>query len=273
MQFTRSALILIALALPDSLLFADEGMWTFDNLPAKQLQEKYNFVASKQWLEHLQLVSVRLADGGSGSFVSPDGLLLTNHHVARGQLQKSSTPEHDYIKDGFYAQTREQEIKSPDLEVAVLMSTENVTDRISRQIKDIADEKQQFKARKAATADIERESEKKTGLQREVVTLYSGGEYWLYRYKRYTDIRIVFAPEQQAAFFGGDPDNFTYPRYDVDFALFRVYENGKPIHTDTALAMENWFSFPAIPVVLAAWPPSRKSCLIEMSPTRWFSIW
>ena len=106
----------------------------------------------KQWLEHLQLASVRLADGGSGSFVSPDGLLLTNHHVARGQLQKSSTPEHDYIKDGFYAQTREQEIKSPDLEVAVLISTENVTDRIERQIKDIADEKQQFKARKAAIA-------------------------------------------------------------------------------------------------------------------------
>ncbi len=161
MRFIRSALILIALAIGPSLLFADEGMWTFDNLPAKQLQEKYKFVASKQWLEHLQLASVRLADGGSGSFVSPDGLLLTNHHVARGQLQKSSTPEHDYIKDGFYAQTREQEIKSPDLEVAVLISTENVTDRISRQIKDIADEKQQFKARKAAIAEIERESEKK----------------------------------------------------------------------------------------------------------------
>lgn len=218
-----------------STLCADEGMWTFDNLPVKQLQQKYQFVASKQWLEHVQLSSVRLADGGSGSFVSAEGLLLTNHHVARGQLQKSSTPEHDYIKDGFYAQTREQEIKSPDLEVGVLISTENVTDAITRQIKDIADEKQQFKVRKAAIAQIERESQNKTGLQSEVVTLYSGGEYWLYRYKRYTDVRIVFAPEQQAAFFGGDPDNFTYPRYDLDFALFRVYENGKPIHTDNYL--------------------------------------
>lgn len=217
------------------MLFADEGMWTFDNLPAKQLQEKYKFVASKQWLEHIQMASVRLADGGSGSFVSPDGLLLTNHHVARGQLQKSSTPGHDYIKDGFYAQTREQEIKSRDLEVAVLISTENVTDRISSQIKNIADDKQQFKARKAAIAEIERESQSKTGLQSQVVTLYSGGEYWLYRYKRYTDVRIVFAPEQQAAFFGGDPDNFTYPRYDIDFALFRVYENDKPIHTGNYL--------------------------------------
>jgi hypothetical protein len=217
------------------MVSADEGMWTFDNLPAKELREKYNFVASKEWLEHLQLASVRLEDGGSGSFVSPDGLLLTNHHVARGQLQKNSTPEHDYIKDGFYAQTREQEIKSPDLEVAVLISTENVTDRIERQIKGITDEKQQFKARKAAMAQIEQESQKQTGLQSQVVTLYSGGEYWLYRYKRYTDVRIVFAPEQQAAFFGGDPDNFTYPRYDIDFALFRVYENGKPIHTDNYL--------------------------------------
>jgi Peptidase S46 len=235
MRFTRVDFSLLTLALAASALFADEGMWTFDNLPADQLKEKYNFVASKQWLENIQLASVRLADGGSGSFVSPDGLLLTNHHVARGQLQKSSTPQHDYIKEGFYAQTREQEIKSPDLEVAILISTENVTDRISRQIKDITEEKQQFKARKAAIAEIERESQSKTGLQSQVVTLYSGGEYWLYRYKRYTDLRIVFAPEQQAAFFGGDPDNFTYPRYDMDFALFRVYENGKPIHSPNYL--------------------------------------
>jgi len=235
MGFSRITSSLLALAFAASTSFADEGMWTFDNLPAKQLQQKYNFVASKQWLEHIQLASVRLADGGSGSFVSPDGLLLTNHHVARGQLQKSSTSEHDYIKDGFYAKTRDQEIKSPDLEVAVLISTENVTDRIARQIRDISDQKQQFKARKAAMAEIEQESQTKTGLQSQVVTLYSGGEYWLYRYKRYTDVRIVFAPEQQAAFFGGDPDNFTYPRYDVDFALFRVYENGKPIHTDNYL--------------------------------------
>jgi hypothetical protein len=235
MRFSCLIFSALAVGFPASIASADEGMWTFDNLPAKQLREKYNFVASKEWLEHLQLASVRLADGGSGSFVSPDGLLLTNHHVARGQLQKNSTPEHDYIKDGFYAQTREQEIKSPDLEVAVLISTENVTNRIERQIKGITDEKQQFKARKAATAEIEQESQKQTGLQSQVVTLYSGGEYWLYRYKRYTDVRIVFAPEQQAAFFGGDPDNFTYPRYDVDFALFRVYENGRPIHTGNYL--------------------------------------
>jgi len=235
MRLRRPGFCCLAMSVAASTVFADEGMWTFDNLPVKQLQEKYQFVASKQWLQHLQLSSVRLADGGSGSFVSPEGLLLTNHHVARGQLQKSSTPEHDYIRDGFYAHTRDAEIKSPDLEVAVLISTENVTETVAGSVKAIADEKEQFKARKAAIAQIEKESQNKTGLQSQVVTLYGGGEYWLYRYKRYTDVRIVFAPEQQAAFFGGDPDNFTYPRYDVDFALFRVYENGKPIHSDNYL--------------------------------------
>ncbi|MBV9301472.1 MAG: S46 family peptidase [Acidobacteriaceae bacterium] len=228
-----SRLAAFAVAFP--MLFADEGMWTFDNLPAKQLKEKYDFVASKDWLRHLQLSSVRLSDGGSGSFVSAEGLLLTNHHVARGQLQKSSSAQHDYIKDGFYAETREQEIKCPDIEAEVLVSIENVTGRIAHQTESITDEKQQFKARKSAIAEIERDSQQKTGLQSQVVTLYSGGEYWLYRYKRYTDLRIVFAPEQQAAFYGGDPDNFTYPRYDMDLALFRVYENGKPVHSENYL--------------------------------------
>src|ERR1700738_136377 len=110
---------------------ADEGMWTFDNPPLQLLKEKYNFVPTQQWLDHLRLSSVRLNDGGAGSFVSGRGLLLTNHHVARGQLQKNSTAQHDYIKDGFYAATPEQEMKSPDLEVNVLMSMENVTDRVT----------------------------------------------------------------------------------------------------------------------------------------------
>jgi hypothetical protein len=208
---------------------ADEGMWTYDNLPVKQLQDKYHFVPTQQWLDHVRLSCLRFNDGGSGSFVSAHGLVLTNHHVARGQLQKSSTPEHDYIKDGFYAATPDKEIKSPDLEVNVLVSMENVTERVRSKLTGMKTEKEEFAARKAALAEIERESTEKTGLRSDIVTLYQGSEYWLYRYKKYTDVRIVFAPEDQIAFLGGDPDNFTYPRYDIDFALFRIYENGKPI--------------------------------------------
>ena len=231
MRLQHPRLLCLALTVISSAAFADEGMWTFDNPPSKLLQERYHFTPSQQWLDHVRLSSVRLNDGGSGSFVSPNGLLLTNHHVARGQLQKNSTPEHDYIKNGFYATTAAEELKSPDLEVNVLVSMENVTARVAAAIKPGATEKTALTARKAITAQIESESLKQTGLRSDVVTLYQGGEYWLYRYKKYNDVRLVFAPEQQAAFFGGDPDNFTYPRYDLDMALFRVYEDGKPLVT------------------------------------------
>ena len=224
--------VLLAVA---PFLHAEEGMWTFDNPPLKQLAEKYNFHPTQAWLDHLRLSSVRLNDGGSGSFVSADGLLLTNHHVARGQLQKASTAEHDYIRDGFYAKTLAEEMATPDLEVNVLVAMENVTARVQGAAQGIADEAKALKAREAEMAKIEKESKDKTGLRSDVVSFYNGGEYWLYRYKVYTDVRIVFAPEQQAAFYGGDPDNFTFPRYDLDMAIFRVYENGKPIHCDNYL--------------------------------------
>src|SRR5262249_33100722 len=160
----------------------------------------------KEWLDHVRLSCVRLNDGGSGSFVSPNGLLLTNHHVARGQLQKNSTPEHDYIKNGFYAKTAAEEMKTPDLEVNGLMSTEDVTSKVQDAVKNAKNPQEELAARKKAIAEIEQDSLKKTGLRSDVVTLYQGGEYWLYRYKKYTDVRLVFAPEQQAAFYGGDPD-------------------------------------------------------------------
>jgi hypothetical protein len=237
-HLTHSAavrLVPVALMAMASAGFADEGMWTFDNPPTKLIQQKYNFTLTKGWLDHVRLSSARLNDGGSGSFVSPHGLLLTNHHVARGQLQKNSTAEHDFIKNGFYAATPDQEMKAPDLEVNVLISTEDVTGRVQAAAKSAKTPEQQFAAREKLIADIERESLEKTGLRSDVVTLYQGGEYWLYRYKKYTDARLVFAPEEQTAFFGGDPDNFTYPRYDLDMALFRIYENGKPIDTPNYL--------------------------------------
>jgi hypothetical protein len=232
----RADVLLVALFVAAApAIHAEEGMWTFDNPPLKQLAAKYNFHPSQAWLDHLRLSSVRLNDGGSGSFVSPNGLLLTNHHVARFQLQKNTTAEHDYLRDGFYAATPEAEMKSPDLEINVLAGMEDVTARVQGAARGIRDEAKALKAREAEIAAIEKESKDKTGLRSDVVSFYQGGEYWLYTYKAYTDVRLVFAPEQQAAFFGGDPDNFTYPRYDLDMALYRVYENGKPLHTDNFL--------------------------------------
>ena len=209
---------------------ADEGMWTFDNPPLAVLRERYGFTPPAGWLDHLRLASVRFNDGGSGSFISQSGLVLTNHHVALGQLQKISTSQKNYVRDGFYAGTREMELKSTDSELNVLISFENVTSRIETAVaKAGSDPNKALEARKQIIAAIEKESLDQTGLRSDTVALYQGSEYWLYRYKKYTDVRLVFAPEQQIAFFGGDPDNFTFPRHDLDFAIFRVYENNAPI--------------------------------------------
>lgn len=225
----KKKVFIIMLILNFSVTFPDEGMWTFDNPPTKHLMERYNFTPTQEWLDHVRLSSVRFMDGGSGSFVSPNGLVMTNHHIAVGQLQKISTPKKDYVKDGFYALSQKEERKCPDLEINVVISMEEVTQNVLSAIKKDMDEAEALKARKARIAKIEKESLDKTGLRSNVVSLYHGGEYWLYRYKKYTDVRLVFAPERQAAYFGGDWDNFTYPRYDLDVAFFRVYENDKPV--------------------------------------------
>src|SRR5438067_4990401 len=212
--------------------FADEGMWLFNAPPLKQLKEKYNFEPTQQWLDHLQKSSVRFNSGGSGSFISANGLVITNHHVGADALQKASSEQHNYLKDGFYAKTNGGEIKCSDLELNVHVSTEDVTARVNVAVKAGMSSDEATKARGNAIAEIEKESKEKTGLRSDVITLYQGGAYHLYRYKRYDDVRIVFAPEQQMAFYGGDPDNFEYPRFDLDICIFRVYENGQPAKID-----------------------------------------
>ena len=231
------ALVAVLIMSTFSATLADEGMWPFNNVPRAEIKRRYGFEVTDAWLRKVQMASVRFNNGGSGSFVSSDGLVLTNHHVASDTLQKISTPQKDYVKDGFYARTRAEEVKAPDLELNVLQGVEGVTDRVNSAVRPGMTPAEANAARRAAIAAIEKESLGATGLRSDVVTLYQGGQYDLYRYKKYTDVRLVFAPEFAAAFFGGDPDNFTFPRYDFDMALFRIYENDKPIK------VENYFKW------------------------------
>jgi hypothetical protein len=225
MNRSHIALLISALALGTR---ADEGMWLFNQPPRQLLRERYQFDANDGWLEHLQKSSIRFNSGGSGSFISEDGLLISNHHVGADALQKLSTRQKNYVRDGFYAHSLAEEAKCLDLELNVLDSIEDVTARVNEAVPKAADAAEAFAARRRVTAAIEKESLDRTGLRSDVVTLWLGGAYHLYRYKRYTDVRLVFAPEQQIAFFGGDPDNFEFPRYDLDICLLRAYENGHP---------------------------------------------
>ncbi|MCX6549592.1 MAG: S46 family peptidase [Acidobacteria bacterium] len=223
-------LMLVVLAVAVAAGRRDEGMWTFDNVPRALIKQQYGFEITDQWLEHVRLASIRVS-GASASFVSPDGLVLTNQHVGRDQVAKLSTPQRDLVKDGFYAATRAEELKCTDYEANVLVSYEEVTTRVHGAVKAGATDAEANAQRKAEIAFIEKECSSQTGLKCEVVTLYSGGEYWLYRNKKYTDIRLVFSPEQDIAYFGGDYDNFTYPRWNFDITFFRIYENDQPLRT------------------------------------------
>ncbi|HJZ92339.1 MAG TPA: S46 family peptidase, partial [Gemmataceae bacterium] len=232
---TRVAVLVLGLSAMPAI--SDEGMWLLNDPPRQRLKEKYGFDLTDDWLEHARLASVRFNNGGSGSFVSANGLIVTNHHIASDALQKLSTKDRDLIRDGFYAKTHEDELKCPDLELNVLQSIEDVTDQVNAAVKPEMKSAEAFAARRAAMAAIEKASLDKTGLRSDVVTLYQGGAYHLYRYKKYTDVRLVFAPEEAIASFGGDVDNFEFPRFGLDVSFFRAYEDGKPAH------VKHWFKW------------------------------
>ena len=214
---------------------ADEGMWLHDAPPAGVLASRYGFTPSDEWLDHLHKSCVKM--GASGSFVSSRGLILTNHHVGSGQLEKLSTPERNLLEGGFLARTLEEEIPCPDMEVMVLWEHEDVTDRIQGAVSGGMSHSEAEEARRKRMTEVEEESEKTSGLRSQVVKLYRGARYHLYRYRRHTDVRLVMAPERSIAFFGGDNDNFEYPRYDLDVCFFRVYENGRPLEVEHYLSV------------------------------------
>ncbi|MCL1892640.1 MAG: S46 family peptidase [Holophagaceae bacterium] len=224
MRLPLTALLLASLATP--ALRSDEGMWTFSSIPVAKLMEKYGWAPDQAWLDHVRMSSLRFP-GGSGSFVSKDGLVLTNHHVGHNFIQAVSK-DADFVKDGFVANTREQEVKVPGLTLMMLQETVNVTEEVEKAVPQGANEKVATEARVAAISRAQKAMSEKTGLQCETVSLFQGGEFWIYCYKTFKDVRLVACPEYQVAAFGKDDDNFTWPRHDLDFSLFRVYEDDKP---------------------------------------------
>jgi hypothetical protein len=213
---------------------ADEGMWTYDNFPSAKMREKYGWAPDAAWLTHARLASLRLAQGCSASLVSPDGLVMTNHHCARECVSDLADAKHDYIANGFYARTAAEEKKCPELEANQLVQITDVTKQMETATAGKSG-REFHEAERMAKAKIESACGTAADVRCQVVTLYEGGVYDLYKYKRYQDIRVVFVPEEVAAFFGGDPDNFTFPRYDLDCAFVRIYDDGKPLRTNDYL--------------------------------------
>jgi len=229
---------LLLLAVAFSPAFADEGMWPYNRLPLDQLERYYGFEPDEAFLERLQRASVRLNNGGSGSFVSPDGLVMTNHHVAADCIRKLSSEDNDYVADGYHASSRDEELACPDLEINVLMEIETVTERMNADVTDEMSDAERLETQRATQAAIESECNEATGMRCDVVNLYQGGIFDLYKYERYTDVRLVFAPEFAAAYFGGDPDNFTFPRYCLDVSFLRVYRDDEPIESPSYLPLD-----------------------------------
>ncbi len=226
-MFRRLLALLLLGGLPVAAS-SDEGMWLPTAPPREVVKERYGFDLTDAYIQKAMRASVRFS-GSSGGFVSPDGLVVTNHHVGSDAIQKLSTAERNLMRDGFYARTQADELKCPDLELNVLQSIEDVTERVNKAVPASLAPEKAAAARRAVLAEIEKESKDATGLRSDVVTLYQGGLYHLYRSRKHTDVRLVFCPEAAVASFGGDVDNFEYPRHSLDVAFFRVYENDKPI--------------------------------------------
>jgi hypothetical protein len=221
--------IFIIVMLASGIVHAAEGMWTLDNLPKSQLQAKYGFIPDRQWVDKVMHASVRLAGGCSGSFISPDGLVMTNHHCARQCVEQLSTAKKDFNASGFLARTREEEVRCPEIELNRLEEIIDVTDKVKAATAGLDGTAYKL-AQNAVKATLTSSCVgKDTGVTRcDVVDLYHGGLYHMYKYHRFQDARLVWAPEESIAFFGGDPDNFNFPRYDLDISMVRAYEHGKP---------------------------------------------
>ena len=230
----RFVILLVAVCLFAGVVaVADEGMWLYNAVPKDKIKAKYGFDITQTWLDHLRTSSVRMG-GGSASFVSPDGLIFTNHHMAAGCVHDVSTKDQDYMKAGFLAESQSKEPKCPGMEVLVLSNIEDVTAKVNAGVKPEMKPAEAMQAQRAAMAQLEKDCTV-APYRCEIVTLYSGAVYNLYKYRRYSDVRLVFAPEYDIAFFGGDPDNFTYPRFDLDITFLRAYENDKPVHVENYL--------------------------------------
>jgi urease gamma subunit len=260
----RLGTLAVALCLASGVAMADEGMWLFNRAPVQRIKAKYGFAPSPAWLDHLRLGSVRFNNGGSGSFVSADGLAFTNHHVGRECVQDLSSKEKDYIQSGFLARTNAEERKCPALELNVLQEIEDVTSQVQGAAKPGMNVAEAGQAQREMLTQLEADCARKSGLRCEVVTFYAGGLYQLYKYKRYTDVRLVFVPEERVAFFGGDPDNFEFPRYDLDIAFFRVYENGRPAQLKTYLKFSHRGIKDGDPVFVSG-NPGRTERLLTMA--------
>lgn len=268
MKITTVACLFTVLALGVSRVEGDEGMWLFNDLPVGLLKERYGFEPSAEWTDHLMKSSVRFNVGGSASFISSTGLVLTNHHVGSDTLYKLSTPERNIMDVGFLARTPDQELKAPDLELNQLVNIKDVTEAVKESVTDKMTTEQAVAARRAIIAKIEKEALDTSGLKSTVTALYGGGRYHLYQYKKYTDVRLVWAPETAIAFFGGDADNFEYPRYCLDATIFRVYEDGEPAKIEHFL---KWSDSGPVEddVVFVSGNPGRTSRIFTMDALRY----